>query len=295
MGLETKPLKGGVGVEVVGLDLSRPIDESTRRELYDIWLDAAIVVFREIANSTEQHLALSHCFGELEVHPVESIRLEGNEEIIHLSNKGDEKQALFFFDGEPIVGRIPWHSDVIYTPTPSRGALLRMLEKPDQGGQTGWIDTAAAYDGLSTQMKQRIDGLEGRFGFVSNLCEMRFGRPAHLELGDLGSLEFPEFPEVAHPLVWVHPESGRKSLALSPLHLLEMVGMDREEGDALLEELVDHLLESRFTYVHEWEVGDIVLWDNWRTAHTAFGTLPGQVRIVHRTTIRGERQTGRLL
>ena len=295
MSFETKPLDGGVGVEVIGLDLSQPIDESTRRGLYGVWLDAAIVLFRGIGTSTERQLALSRCFGELEVHPVESIRLEGNDEVIQLSNKGDVKLALYRFDGQPVAGRILWHTDLIYTTTPNRGALLRMVEKPEIGGETGWIDTAAAYDALSEEMKQRIEGLEARFDFVSDQTRMRFGKPASVEVVDSGTLVFPDFPDVAHPLVWVHPESGRKSLAVSPVQLIDMVGMDRSQGDPLLEELVDHTTDGRFSYIHDWEEDDMILWDNWRTMHYAFGTPPGQTRVVHRTTIKGEHQTGRLL
>lgn len=295
MSLETKRLDGEIGIEVMGLDLTRPIDEATRRELYHLWLDAGILLFRGIGISTERQLALSRCFGELEVHPIASIRLEGNDEIINLSNKGDRQQMLHHFDGEPILGRIPWHTDMIYTTTPNRGALLRMVEKPAEGGQTGWIDMAAAYDALSEDMKQKIGNLEGRFDFVVDICDMRFGKPKNLEHGDLGNIEYPEFPDVAHPLVWTHPESGRKSLSLSTIHLIDMVGMSREEGDPILEALVRHALDGGFSYVHDWELGDMVLWDNWRTMHTALGTPPGHDRVVHRTTIKGARQTGRLL
>jgi alpha-ketoglutarate-dependent taurine dioxygenase len=74
-----------------------------------------------------------------------------------------------------------------------------------------------------------------------------------------------------------------------------MVGMDRTEGDPILEALVEHALDGRFSYVHDWEEGDMVLWDNWRTMHKAFGTPPGEERVVHRATIKDEHRTGRLL
>ena len=295
MKFETKPLEGGVGAEVVGLDLDQEIDAETARALNEVWLEYAIVLFRGIGTSNERHLRLSRCFGELEVHPVESIRLEGNPEIIYLAQKGDRKQMTYYFDGEPIVGRIPFHTDLIYTPTPNRGAILRMVEAPPVGGETAWIDTAAAYDALSPEMKDRIEGLEGRFDFVADLRKMRFGKIWDIGVEDFGNVDYPEFPDVAHPLVWTHPISGRKSLSLSTVHLIEMVGMDRAEGDAILAELVDHTIDGRFTYLHEWEVGDMVLWDNWRTMHTACGSPPGYDRVVHRTTMKGEHQTGRLL
>ena len=295
MKFETRPLEGGIGAEVIGLDLDRPIGEDTARALNDVWLDAAILLFRGMGTSSERHLRLSRAFGEIELHPIESIRIPGNEEVIMLAQKGDSKQMTYYFDGEPIVGRIPFHTDLIYTTTANRGAILRMVEKPAVGGETAWIDTAAAYDALPESMKKRIAGLEARFGFVSDQRKMRFGRPHNVEVGDFGSVAYPEFPEVAHPLVWSHPISRRKSLALSTIHLIEIVGMDRAEGDPLLEELVSHTLDGRFTYVHDWAVDDMVLWDNWRTMHKAFGAPPGYDRVVHRTTMKGEHQTGRLL
>ncbi len=295
MGIRIEPLDGQIGAEVVGLDLDRPIDAATRQALYAAWLDAGILLFRGIGTTSERQLALSRCFGELEVHPVESIRLEGCPEIITLTSRGGVEPAVFYFDGQPIAGHIPWHTDLIYTPTPCRGGLLRMVEKPPVGGETGWVDTAAAYDALPDGTRARIEGLEARFDFVHDLREMRFGRPEKLELGTLGNVEYPEFPDVAHPLVWTHPESGRRALMLSPVQLVDMVGMERSEGDALLEELVAHVTDGRFSYVHDWQEGDMVLWDNWRTMHSAFGTPPDCHRVVHRTTIRGEQTTGRLL
>jgi len=295
MKFEAKPLGGGIGAEVIGLDLDQEIDGETARALNDVWLEYAIVLFRGIGTSNERHLRLSRCFGELEVHPVESIRLEGNPEIICLAQKGDQRQMTYSFDGEEIVGRIPFHTDLIYTTTPNRGAMLRMVEKPGQGGETGWIDTAAAYDALDEEMKNAIDSLEARFDFVSDLRKMRFGKFWDVEMGDSGTIEYPDFPDVAHPLVWTHPISRRKSLSLSTVHLIDMVGMSREEGDPILEALVAHTLDGRFTYTHDWEEGDLVLWDNWRTMHKAFGAPPGYDRVVHRTTMKGEHQTGRLL
>ncbi len=295
MEFETRPLPGGIGAEVIGLDLDREIDDETARALDEVWLDAAIVLFRGIGTSNERHLRLSRCFGDLEVHPIESIRLEGTPEIIRLAEKGDTKQMTFYFDGEPVVGRIPFHTDLIYTTTPNRGAILRMVERPALGGETGWIDTAAAYDALSQTMKDRIEDLEARFNFIIDLREMRFGKPDKIEVGDFGNVDYPEFPDVAHPLVWTHPISGRKSLSLSTVHLIDVVGMDRVEGDPILEELVNHTIDGRFTYVHDWTEGDMVLWDNWRTMHTARGAPPGYDRVVHRTTMKGEHQTGRLL
>ena len=130
MGFEAKPLAGGIGAEVVGLDLDREIDAATAKALNDVWLEYAIVLFRGMGTSNERHQRLSRAFGELEVHPIESIRLAGAPEIIRLAQKADDTdQMTYRFAGEEIVGRIPYHTDLIYTTTPNRGAILRMVEK----------------------------------------------------------------------------------------------------------------------------------------------------------------------
>jgi taurine dioxygenase len=295
MKFESKPLDTGVGAEIIGLDLSKPIDEPTQSDLCDIWLDVGILVFRGMGTSSERQLALSRCFGVPEIHPVKTVRLEGCPEIVCLSNKGSVEPIVHYVDDEAIAGLIPWHTDMIYTTRPCRGALLRMVEKPPRGGRTGWIDATAAYEALSEEMKQRIDGLEARFDFVADICDMRFGRPENLRHGSMGTMEFPNFPPVAHPLVWTHPVSGRKSLMVGPIHLVEVVGMDRSEGDPLLEELVAHSTDGRFTYFHDWQVDDMVLWDNWRTLHMASGIPPECEREVHRTSMRGDYEMGRVL
>ena len=222
MDFEVAALDAEIGAEIVGLDLDRRIGEATRRALYEAWLKAGILLFRGIGTSSERQLTLSRCFGELDVHPIEAIRLAGQPEIICLSSKGDNDPILHSFDGEVVAGMIPWHTDLIYTPTPCRGGLLRMVERPAKGGETAWIDTAAAYAALPERTRQQIDGLEARFDFIADICDMRFGRPERLGHISMGSTEYPEFPDVAHPLVWTHPESGLRSLCLSPINLIDV-------------------------------------------------------------------------
>ena len=298
MTLLVQALPGGVGAEVIGLDLERPLSVSVTEELNRAWLDHAIVLFRGIGTSPERQLALSRCFGELEIHPIENIRVEGHPELIWLSNKYS-KPPVYYYDDVPTVSRIPWHTDLIYTTTPNRGALLRMVEKPATSGMTGWVDTARAYDGLSPEMKVRIDDLEARYEFILNVEDMRFGRPNVRRAEGLDEGEekafYPDFPDIAHPLVWTHPVSGRKSLCVAPLFVREIIGLEKAEGDALLAELVAHATSPEYSYWHDWAPNDMVLWDNWRTMHSTSGHPPEQSRLVHRTTIPGNHAFGRVL
>ncbi len=299
MSFEIKHLAGGVGAEVSGLTIDGPIDASTQERLNALWLDVGILVFKGLGVSPEAQLHLSRVFGTLEVHPIESIRVDEYPELIWLSNKGRKMASVYYYDDEPVIGRIPWHTDLVYTTTPCRGALLRMIEKPDLGGETGWIDTAMAYDALPDELKTRIEGLQALFQFILEPGEMRFGRPHNVRKemegeGARQDIAFPEFEDVVHPIVWTHPVSGRKALNVSPLHIRHLVGMENEEGDDLLKSLVDHATQKKFTYFHDWAPNDMVLWDNWRTMHCAQGNPPEETRLVHRTTLHGDHAFGRV-
>jgi len=300
MGFEIKSLPGGVGVEVLHLDPEQGVSAKDGKALRDVWLEHGIVLFRGMGTSPEVQLELSRHFGGLQVHPIESIRVEGYPELIWLSNKGKKMGPVYYYDEKATIGRIPWHTDLVYTPRIGTGALLRMVEMPDVDGLTGWIDTARAYDDLPEATKQRLEGLEGLFQFITNPGDMRFGRHPNVRQetqgeGAIQNTVFPDFPDVVHSLVLTHPETGRKSLNLSPLHLRHIIGMENEDGDALLHELVAHVTQPKYAYWHDWKPNDMMLWDNRRTMHSTTGNPPECIRLVHRTTIEGPAPCGRLL
>jgi taurine dioxygenase len=294
MPFDVKPLPGGIGMEVLGLEPGGHVGADTAAALRRLWLDAGIVLFRGIGTSPEALLALSRCFGELEIHPIERFRLAGYPELILLTNKDGPTGPVYDFDGEHIHGRIPWHTDLAFTTTPNAGALLRMVQKTANGGETGWVDTARAWEELDQATKQRIEGLEAIYHFSSDLEEMRFNKPGGVRLNPRRS-DYPHFPPVAHPLVWIHPETGRRVLNVSTLNIRGIVGLEPEEGDTLIGQLIAHALQPHLQYVHAWENDDIMLWDNRRTMHCAFGHPVEQVRIVQRSTIRGTVAMGRVL
>jgi taurine dioxygenase len=294
MEFDIRALAGNIGAEVLGLQIDEPVTARTVTALRQLWLDAGIVLFRAIGTSPEALLRLSRCFGELDMHPIERFRLEGYPELILLGNRDGPSGPVYAFDGVPIHGRIPWHTDLAFTATPNAGALLRMVQKTANGGQTGWLDTAAAYDALDEATRARIDTLEAEYHFTATLSEMRFNNPGGVPLGPRRD-DYPRFPPVAHPLVWTHPETGRKVLNLSTLNIRAICGLEPGESDALIEQLLAHTLQPRFQYIHEWENDDIMLWDNRRTMHCAFGHPLDQVRIVQRSTIRGTVAMGRVI
>lgn len=288
------PLPTGVGVEVTGLTVNGSVAAETAAALRQVWLDAGIVLFRGLGTSPEVLLELSRCFGELELHPIERLRHPQHPELIVLTNRNGLTGPVYAFDGAPIYGRIPWHTDLAFATTPNAGALLRMVQRTDTGGETGWIDTAMAYDQLDPATQEQIESLEARYHFIGDIGDMRFNNPGGVRVGERRK-QFPDFPPVAHPLVWTHPETGRKVLNVSTLNIQSILGMDEAASDALIQRLIEHTLQPRFQYIHRWHNNDIMLWDNRRTMHSASGHPVDEIRVVQRSTIRGTIPMGRQL
>lgn len=294
MDFTTRSLKAGIGLEVTGLDLTKEISADTAGDLRKVWHDAGLVLFRNVGTCPDTLLKLSRCFGPLEPHPLEHLRMPGYSELIVLTNRDGAKSPIYDFDGIPTIGRIPWHTDLAFQIVPNAGALLQMVQKVKTGGRTAWLDTALAYEALDEATKHDIDGLEVVFEFCADLGEMRFLNPNGVRVGEANA-QFPYYPPIARPLVWNHPESGRGILNICPLNVRSVVGMAQAEGDALLQRLIDHVTQPQFVYEHDWSEGDVVLWDNYRMMHSTTGHPVEEIRIVQRSTLGGSAIVGRVL
>lgn len=281
MSIRLSPLSRALGVEIHGLDPKRlgPLEQATLR---DALSEHAVLLVRDLDLSPEDHVALTRVFGEPDIHPIESIRLEGHPEIIVLSVDVRDSLEPRDSSADEVVARIPWHSDLTYTALPSRGALLYARIVPPEGGETGYIDAAAVYDALPDGTKRRIEGLRA----VHSLGSYQ-GQVERSVAGKAGKAPPPAFEEVTHPLVHRHPESGRRVLNVSPAFTRSIEGLSEAESAVLLEELRAFATQDRFAYFHPWRPGDLVIWDNWRTMHTATGHKKKYARLMHRTTLRG--------
>lgn len=282
MAISIEPLSGALGARIQGLDPDR-IDEVDRTRLREAFLEYGVLVVKGLTDLTpDQHIELSRILGELAIHPIPTIRLKGHPEIIVLA--ADLADSLDEDDParEEVVGQIPWHSDLTYTDSPSRGALLLARTVPPELGHTGYIDTAAVYDALPDSLRLRIEGRRAIhcLGPIQEELKKVARATSETEGGDA-----PVFEQVTHPLVHVHPESGRKVLNVSPAFLQGVEGLPENESQKLIEELKAFATQDRFVYMHHWEVGDLVIWDNWRTMHTATGHKKKHARRMHRTTI----------
>jgi len=281
--MSIRKLAEPLGAEVTGIDVGRPMNDATFKRVEDAFHEHSVVVFRGQRLTPESHTAFSRRFGDLLVHVLRQYNDPQVPEVLVLSN--------IFEEGKPIgmqdAGQY-WHTDLSYTAEPSRCSLLYALEVPFENGvalgDTVFVNTAAAYDALSDEMKARLAGLKATHSYTARYQRMQKGG----KRVDLEDDQKKAVPEVVHPIVRTHPFTGRKCLYVNEGFTVGIVGMPKAESDELLAELYAHVTDERFMYRHRWQVGDLLMWDNCSTQHNAVANYgPHQRRHMRRTTVRG--------
>lgn len=299
--IERRPLTPAFGAEVIGVDLSRPLDKATVTAIRDTWIEAGILLFRGEAQNDEAQMRLSMIFGEMEPAATADLNDPVNKFMMTLAYDPADptgRPAPFYnVAGIDRAGWLGWHWDQAFMPTIVRGAVLRMTHPAATMGETGFIDAIQAYDRLSDAMKARIEDLEIVYEFNSDFTSGQFGFPKDIRRLDIiaGRNAKWDFPPVVHPLVITQHETGRKVLKLSPMHARYVLDMDKAASDALLTELAEHLTDPTYAYFHKWQKNDMMVWDNWRVIHSANGVPLDCARSARRTTIAGDYKVGRYL
>ena len=269
--------------EVGGVNLSDDHSDGQIGDIRSALMEHGILVFHGQDMSNQQHVRFSQKFGPSEIHTVKQYLLEGFPEIIALASRGDKGT-------KPIAnGGAYWHSDITYKVRPPMGSILYALEIPPEGGDTLYCDMAGAYDALSDEMKDRIDGLKAVHSYLPRFMASRKMDEGFQKDGFVLSEEQKaELAEVVHPIVRTHPENGRKALFINEGFTVRVEDMDENDGKALLSELSAHATSDRFIYAHKWSVGDVVFWDNRVTMHKATEYDSQYARRMHRTTVQGD-------
>jgi len=302
MDFRVDPLPGNhaFGSVVTELTPEAIQDPDVRRRLYELWIDKGVIVFKGLADLDTQ-ITLSEIYGSPEIHPLlVGIEREREHFVIAEIDYVEEDGDLYELKGELRGGFLPWHFDLAYMEKINHGGILRAAVVPNRGGETGFIDGIAAYDDLPDDLKQRIEGLHVIYRYIADATTARFGeipeKCLSLSRNIQIALEHPSVQNpVTHPMVYAQKDTGRKVLNISPWHAVAIEGMENEEGDALLKEVIDRMIRPEMAYLHEWEPDDMVLWDNWRMLHSARGVPSGEKRKMRRTTIAGDYELGRRL
>lgn len=276
MALAVRSLNGRFVKEVQGLSLWSELDQGTVDELEDLWSTHGVVVFRRQALSEDEMLAFSRRFGELEAVVRQDWTAQGLPEVVRISNMRNEA-------GERIGGlgsnELAWHSDQSYMADPATGAMLYMVEMPHTGGNTYWANLQLAYDALPPAMQARLENVCAVFSYAKRQAGYKEEKPLAESIQQ-------RTPDVVHPIVNVHPHTGAKSLYLDPSTTSAIVGMSNRDGQQLLDDLTAHATQPEFVYRHDWQIGDLIMWDNGLVLHRRDPFDSTQNRLLKRTTVR---------
>jgi taurine dioxygenase len=277
--IEVRPLGYALGAEVSGIDLSQPLSAADRQTVNDAWLRHLVLVFPGQEKLTpEGHIAFSRNFGALDEHGSQppAYLHPDHREILMVTNRLIEGKP----SGTRNTGR-NWHTDLTYTTSPAKGALLLCRERPPVGGDTLFANLTLAYETLSAPMREFVGKLEAVHD-ASLIKGIEQRDPA--QVADLKRRN----PPVAHRAVRTHEETGRQSLLLGQ-RVRGFVGLSDEESKALLDFLNTHATSPEFVYRHRWSVGDVVMWDNRCTQHLALPDFDQtKPRMMLRCSLRGE-------
>lgn len=274
--LSIRAAGGSFVQEVAGIDLWRPLEGETLARLRTVWSEAGVLLFRRQAISEAELVAFSAAFGKPEIIVRTDWQSHNQPEVIQISNMRNQ-------DGDAIgglgAGELDWHSDQSYVADPATGAVLYMVEMPKDGGRTYWANLQRAYAGLPDTIKRRIEGRRGVFDYLKRQSTYDNEKPMSAELRR-------KTPPVMHPLVNTHPVTGAKSLYLDPSTMVGIEGLAERDGRALLDELTAHATRPEFVYTHQWQIGDVLLWDNALTLHRRDPFEKRYNRLLKRTTMR---------
>jgi taurine dioxygenase len=280
---------GGVSLEGVDLRSVSSADAAAIMQLFD---EEGLIVVRGQTLSPSELAAATEFFGGLELKPVVDNTDPNMPGVAILSSRGAEGD-LKPEHQDAMIGFVDWHTDEAYLPRPNRGKLLYSVVIPPEGGLTGFIDGRRTWAALPDALKQRIKGLHVVQSWRHANESIRRNRDLYKDNGmDLAD---DRFPDVAYPIVRVHPRTGHKSLNIPPIFASRILELPGEEGRLLLRILFDHMLQPEFAYWHHYSSGDLVAWDNWRFIHAGSGTPGRYLRTLWQTVIRGGPEVGRLL
>ena len=286
MSVTIRPLHPVFVGEVAGVDCSKPIGAAEVRAIEAGMDEYAVLVFRDQNITDAEQIAFTRHFGELESYSTpghiqrrEDRRLgPGIADFSNLDKDGRimsaEDRVWFFKLGDRL-----WHSDSSFRPAPAKYSILSGRVIPSWGANTEFADMRAAYDALDERTKAEVEDL---------VCEhsLIYSREA-IGFTDLTPEEIAAFQPVRHPLVRIHPVTGRKSLFLAA-HAGAIVGWPMPEARMFLRDLTEHATQREFVYSHAWQPFDLVIWDNRTTMHRARRFDRIEVRDVRRTTLAGE-------
>lgn len=276
MSIEIIPINGFIGAEIRGAHLGR-LDHAALEAIHDALVRYEVIVFRDQDITLEEQMAFGARFGELSIHPF-SPNLEDKPEVI----------VLDYSEDHPASRTDVWHADETFRENPPMATMLRARVVPGRGGDTCFASMTAAYRGLSERMKKHIHGLEALHDFKP-FRSLFNNTPEHRRR--LREIE-DEFPNPWHPVVRVHPVSGRRAVYVNPQFTVRIRDLKDDESNALLNFLYAQASVPEYQLRVKWQVNTVVMWDNRSVQHYAPHDYYPLRRTMERVTITGDKPIG---
>jgi taurine dioxygenase len=281
--MEVQPLEGSsFGAEVVGIDLSQPLDGDTKAALDQALAENYILWFRNQSLEPEHVVEASRVFGPVEPHVTPGYYHPDTDLLLVLSNQKDATGTPL---GIKDAGTF-WHSDVSYRACPAKATMLYAIETPEEGGDTLFCDMVAALETLPPELRAKLEGRHAMHHYAQR--DKIAAKQGTTQVLNAKSQE--NTPPVRHPALRTHPATGRTSLYVCPAYTTNIEGLNPDDSEDTLARIYDHCLQDQFRLRYKWRPGDVVVWENVSVMHSATtqDLPPDRARTLWRTVISGE-------
>lgn len=281
MGIRVAPLSPAAGAVISGADVAAGIPEQDFATIRKAWFARGLILLRDQDITEDQQVAFGNRFGPVAPWSRFAEKVgtgDGHNPYIMLITNMKENGE---YVGSLPDGEIEFHSDGIYIEEPLAATMLFCVAPTTHGGETAFSNMYKAYESLPANIKARIEGRKALHAFTYN--------SARRDQNAARKTNWDDVAHFVHPVVRTHPVTGRKALYVNRLMTQEIVGLPAEESRELLDILYRQMERPEFIYEHTWRKGDILLWDNRCLAHARRDFPPGELRLMKRLTIKGER------
>jgi taurine dioxygenase len=286
------------GARLTGVTSKALDDAGVRAQLKSLLDERGVIACKNVEQTSAMQVKLSEVFGPLKEHPVYSVARADRDAlpgvIVIAAGPGS---CIVEINGKQLVTWQPWHFDHAYNDEMMYAAVLRSLKTPRDGGRTAFADGIQIYRDMDPAIRAKADKLNVLYNLDLRYDRQRFGLPKTFRLvrphADSSLSEQNENGRCSvHPAVWTRP-SGETIFHMCPYGCRGLEGDRSDAAFATLAEVWGEAERVMKPYFHEWEEGDMVIWDNLRMLHEATGSNPAEERMIHRTTIKGDYGLGR--
>lgn len=274
------PSGGPLGAELRGLDLSKQLPDAVFASIQAAWREHLVLLFRGQSLSDRKLIAFSRHFGELDLCPPNDLgrtHIEEMPEIVVISNVSEGGRKIGSLGSYESI----WHTDMSYRDVPPRASLLHSLEVPPTGGDTQFSNMYLALKRMPAELRSAIEG-------VVLVHDSTYDSAGSLRKGMPEVTDPSQAPGARHPIIRVHPDTGREALYLGRRRNAYVIGLPVADSERLLDRVWAHAMLPEFVWTHRWQVGDLLIWDNRCTMHRRDAFNDASRRIMHRTQVTGE-------